>query len=483
MSIAMTYAKRDRAISSALKKSNRAATVGAVAGSTAIPVRTVEGRLKHMLEAYRGQLQVTESGELLYYFPEGFRDRRKGVGAWFRRITRRSGRLMAKTSSFLFKIWIVVMLVGYFALFVALLVGAVAATIAASVAGRGNGSRSRGRGGFGMFYLTTRIVQTFFYLLVYSGSKQRKVRTGRPLHKSVFAYVFGDGDPNTEWNAREKKAVAAFIQSRKGVVTATEIASLVGRSVTESEQIVHSMLPEFDGQPGVTDEGTIYYEFPRLMEQTSTERFGQPGLARKSLIPFNANEKKINRWITFFNGFNLLFGGYFLILSIFGVAVRDPVGPDVLFLIVVGFIGRVIADPLIIVFVALGIVPVVFSMLFFTVTILRRIRDRARNVRTIRHNFTRRLVVQICDRPAKFVPGSITLSKDERSAKVERTQPELIAEFQRMRDIDIEENEAGKTAYSFGEIDRIQRDMASFRRTIDISKYDVGSVIFDSGTR
>ena len=200
------------------------------------------------------------------------------------------------------------------------------------------------------------------------------------------------------------------------------------------------------------------------------------------MIPFNRNEKKMNGWITFFNGFNLLFGGYFLLFSIFGAAVRDPVGPEILFLIVAGFIGRVVENPVSFVFVALGIVPVVFSALFFAVTLLRRIRDRARNLKNIRHNFTRRLIVQICDRPTKFVPGSFKLSKDERSANVERTQPELVADFQRMGDIDIEENEQGETTYSFGEIDRIQRDMAAFRRTIDTSKYDVGDVIFDSGT-
>ena len=470
----------ERKIISKLKKAGRASTIADIAAATTLPLRVTETTLKRMLDTYRGQLQVTESGELLYYFPDGFIDRRRGFRARIRRGLSKVVGGIAKGAAFLFKIWIVVMLVGYFVLFIALLVAAVVASIAASAAGRSGDTRSRGRGGgFGMFYLTTRLVQTAFYLLIYSGGSKRKAKRARPLHKSVFAYVFGDEDPNSNWSEEAKRTVIAHIRASRGITTALEVSYLTGLDYPEAQHMMNSMLLEFDGQPGVTDEGSLYYEFPRLMQSTSSsESFGRPGTPKKHLIPFNGNERKINRWIGFLNGFNLVFGGYFLIFSLTETILTSRIA--YLYLIVRVLIENVMRDSSTLVFVGLGIVPIVFSILFFAVTSLRRIRDRRKNKAIKRHNRTRKLMRQVIDRPSKIDLAAIRFEADERVADSRSHASAILAGLEGVGDVAVD-SIGGETVYAFAEIDRIERDIASFRQSIDTSKYDVGGVIFDSG--
>ena len=474
----------ERKIISKLKKTGRASTVGDIAGATTLPIGVVESNLQRMLDTYRGQLQVTESGELLYYFPDGFVDRTRGLRARIRRSFGKAVHAIAKAASFLFKIWIVVMLVGYFVLFIALLVAAVVASIAASAAGRSSESRSRGRGGgFGMFYLTTRLVQTAFYLLIYSGRSKRRTKRARPLHMSVFAYVFGDEDPNTVWHEEAKRTVIAHIRASRGIITALEVAYLTGLDYPEAQHMINSMLREFDGQPGVTDEGSLYYEFPRLMQSASvstTDSFGRPGTPKKHVIPFNGNERKINRWIGFFNGFNLVFGGYFLFFSLTGTLVSSRIA--YLYLIVRALIENLIRDSSALVFVGLGIVPIVFSALFFLVTASRRFRDRKKNKGIRRHNRTRKLMRHIVDRPSKIQPALISFEPDESIADAERHTSTILAGLESVGDVAVDMT-SREPVYAFAEIDRIERDIARHRQSIDISKYEIGGVVFDSGAK
>ena len=472
----------ERKIISAIRKRGRAATVGDVAAATTLPITITESTLQRMLDVFRGQLQVTESGELLYYFPDGFVDRTNGFRARVRRGLRKIVRAIAKGAAFLFKIWVVVMLVGYFVLFVALLVAAVVASIAASAAGRSGDSRSRGRGGgFGMFYLTTRLVQTAFYLLIYSGRSKRRTKRARPLHKSVFAYVFGDEDPNEKWNEEAKRTIIAHIRASRGVITPLEVSYLTGLDYSEAQHMINSMLREFDGQPGVTEEGSLYYEFPRLMQSTSkTDSFGRPGTPKKHIIPFSGNERKINRWIGFFNSFNLVLGGYFLYFSLAETLLASRFA--YLYVIVRVLIEKVIRDSSNLVFIGLGIVPVAFSALFFFVTLLRRARDRRKNMAIRRHNRTRKLMRHIIDRPTKIEPGAIRFDSEEEVADPDRHTSGVLAGLEGVGDVAVDSIN-GDAIYAFAEIDRIERDIASFRQSIDTSKYDVGNVVFDSGDK
>jgi hypothetical protein len=478
----------ERTVIKAFRKRGREATIPDIVAATAMSIRDAETTVKRMLDTYRGHLRVTESGELLYYFPEGFRDRRRGIAARLGRALRFTGRLVARGSAVLFKAWIVVMLVGYFALFIALLVAAVVASVAVSVAGRGEGSRSRSRGGgFGMLYLTSRLIRSFFYLWMYSSASSAKRRQrGRPLHTSVFAYVFGEGDPNAGWEERARLAVIAFIRRHKGIITGYEASVITGLSQGRSQELLNRMLSEYDGSPEVSDEGALYYRFPTLMisaDSVTNSYAGDPSAPERQIVPFNANTRSMNRWITLFNGVNVVFGGYFLFTSL----VPAPTYPDgtyglYTFSLFVRELLSFAPNTGNIVMIGLGIIPLAFSALFFAVPLIRRIRDARKNRANRSHNYRRRIVGAIVDRPLGLNVDSLLPERAAHPKDIEVVRRETIAEFLADGEVEVRVDEHGETLYDFVDLDRGEREVARVRELIDSSTYDTGKVIFDSGT-
>ena len=96
--------------------------------------------------------------------------------------------------------------------------------------------------------------------------------------ESVFSFVFGDGDPNADFDARRWAAVGELIQRQGGAVTAEQLApllepppplgrassSLAGASAFEDESFVLPALTRFGGVPEVTPAGGSVYRFPDL---------------------------------------------------------------------------------------------------------------------------------------------------------------------------------------------------------------------------
>ena len=363
------HEKVRRNLQSALRSSGREASQADLISRTGLPKYQVEQTLNAMLDEQRGQLKVTESGELLYYFPDGFRNRKRGFFPALRRAVYVTGRATGISLVFLFKIWIVSMLVGYFVLFILLLFAALLASIAGSAASRNTRSRSR-MGGFGSFYLTTRLVQLFISLWMYSSSGKKRSKHSRPLHQSVFAFVFGEKDPEKGWELYLKKTAIRFIQTHKGIISLDELIKLTGRTHREANDLMNEMLREYEGSPQVTDDGTIFYQFPALLSTTEdTSRIAEFSANDKALQPFNENPKKTNRWIVFFNGFNLVFGSYFLYYSL--SLPIEPTDGFARFFLIVGNLLSNIGNPINFLLYGLGVIPVAFSIVFFVVTMLQ----------------------------------------------------------------------------------------------------------------
>ncbi len=90
-------------------------------GATGLERSVAETSLRELLESRRGHLSVGDQGDLLYEFDPSF-IRRNVVSSW-RRFKQTARNLLVRG----FKLWIVVMLVVYFAIFVALAVAAIIA--------------------------------------------------------------------------------------------------------------------------------------------------------------------------------------------------------------------------------------------------------------------------------------------------------------------------------------------------------------------
>ena len=111
-------AKVEGQLVSFLKQKRGESTVADMIAGTGLPKYQVEQAAKAALDEYAGRLKVTESGELLYYFPDGMRSTVRGAGPRLRRFWKAFKGTAARVFTLLFKIWIVAMLVGYFVAFV-----------------------------------------------------------------------------------------------------------------------------------------------------------------------------------------------------------------------------------------------------------------------------------------------------------------------------------------------------------------------------
>jgi hypothetical protein len=475
-----------------LKKSRGASTVADMIAGTGLPKYQVEVAARRVLDEFDGRLKVTESGELLYSFPPAMRSTVRGAGPSLRRATRAFARGAARVLSFLFKIWIVGMLVGYFAAFVTIAVLGIVASFAASMANRndrGGGGRERG-GGFGGMYLVMRlfelVLRMWFWSNLLKDPRRKKQPDGRAFYKSVFGFVFGDGDPNAEAEEAERRHVVSYIVSHRGVITLEELMGMTGRGPDDAGAFMNRILLEYEGEPGVTEDGTVVYSFPELMRTARQESRSEVPLASPvtpRLVPFSANKPRTNGWIIFFNAFNLVFGSYFLGASLsqgaaaFGAKASSLYGMAGYYLQTAGM-----ASPGPFLGIALGAVPVAFSIVFFLVPFLRSLRLARRNEKIREEALRRRVISRILANPAEVEPSDITgtgtaLDPKDLPRAATRMLEKLAAA---MKAEPLPRGDGKRFAYRFAEIERQAADLAAFRSRIDLKKYELGETVFDS---
>lgn len=504
-----------------LRQRRGASTVADLVAATGLPKVQVEQSIKRVLDEYGGHLKVTEAGELLYYFPNGMRSRTRGWRPFLRRAAQSVLRATGRALAFLFKVWIMLMLVGYTLLFAAILLAAIVASLAASASGRGD-ERGRSRGGFGGAYLTSRLLQLLLYMWMfnaparypgrsawdpYRGAAPRAVPR-RPLYRSVFAYVFGEEDPNRDWEERERIRVIAFLRGRKGVIGLEELLALTGRTPERAQALLNALLVELDGEPSVTEAGTLVYLFPGLLASTGSGPAPSGAAPEGSFFPvegrktirFNHNPSGTNGWITFFNGFNLFFGGYFLYFSTLARPAPSPADPgSSLYLLLARYLASAGIEPVLFLGVLLGAVPFAFSLLFYLAALARAAQVRRTNEEIRRENLRRQVYLQVLADPGEVDPreilspgrrsvaaameggGGRRTAEEERPRDARQVVRRTLDELAALKQADIERTEDGELIYRFPELARELRDLTDYRRSIDPARFDIGRTVFDSG--
>ena len=488
-------AKVEDQLVSFLKSKRGESTVADMIAGTGLPKYQVEQAAKVALDEYAGRLKVTESGELLYYFPGGMRSTVHGAGPSLRRFWKRFVSSAARILTFLFKIWIVAMLVGYFLAFVALIVLAIVASFAASAASKGNNrGRERG-GGFGGMFLVMRLLdlmlRMWFWTSFFKNTNARKPRDrdGRAFYKSVFGFAFGDGDPNKGWDEAERKHIVAYICSHKGVITLEELMALSGREPDLANTLMNRLLLEFEGEPGVTENGTVIYTFPELMRtsdlsQKSSAQVPLLNPTSRQIVPFSANKKRTTGWIVFFNAFNLGFGSYFLVTGVTQGAAAISKAIPTLF----SFTGQLFTragmlNPVPFLTIVLGMVPLAFSILFFLVPFFRGIKVSRENAKIREETLRGRIVARVLSSPSRVDPRDVkplgTALDPRNLAAAGRRIIERLAAAMHAEPIPQETD--GVFAYRFAELEREVADLESHRKGVDLKRYELGATVFDSG--
>ncbi len=81
-----------------------------------------------------------------------------------------------------------------------------------------------------------------------------------------FSFLFGDGDPNYNFDEEKWKTIAQVLATKGGVVSALELAPYTGFT-EENEKELFAVLARFDGKPEVTESGNIVYTFEQFKPQ------------------------------------------------------------------------------------------------------------------------------------------------------------------------------------------------------------------------
>jgi len=463
---ALTTARRDTDILAALRRLRGQATVGDVAAGTGLPSEDVRRGLKELLESHRGHLAVTDSGELLYHFDPRWIERGKEP------LATRFARAMGRGLRGAFKAWIVVMLVGYFVAFVILVVAALFASQ--------RGNDSRGGWGRGRRRGPMPFPSFWFWYLVWSP----RWRIGRPyyghrwertldkedpvpFYKKVFAFVFGPDRPRPTQRQVDRTTIR-LIRSRQGVLTTAELMEHSALTYPEAESEMARLLASYDGEPAVSRDGKLAYVFPELVTSAHAERLPRaPSPAWLRLerdLEITGNTKGANAVITGMNAFTLVAAATapWFIFPRLGMG-----GPAA--------------------FVALVLVPVVFSVLFFGIPLLRSLSVRRENRRRRARN-VRRVLLGLVYQRALGDGRAVGLEEARRHVAsrlgedaaavrlVESTLHELAAEL----DADVTTDEAGALRFSFPALREEVSAGEAIRRKLRLDERDLGEIVFST---
>jgi hypothetical protein len=458
-------------------------------------------------DEYSGRLEVTESGEIKYSFPRGFTSRYHGFRAGLRRFTDKLGKGVKVVGKGVFKGWIMVMLVGYFVLFMVLALAALLLSVAASMSGNGR-SESKG-GGLGGLFLASHIfdlvIRIWFYSeltksLDPSRSGRPAQKKGKPLFKAIFSFVFGDDDPNADWQAREKQAVISYLQVSKGVISLPEFMNLTGLPPQEADRAITAYCAEFGGSPEATDDGTVVYRFDALLRRADKRdrSFGSSS-PLKRLAAFSSNQKNMNVWFSVINGVNLLFGSYFLssALSTGAVSIVTSIArngkqvvslvaqsggtPSYLYGLTYALSTALIENPLPLITIGLGVVPLVFSLFFWLIPLIRSGLVKKDNERIRMENLRKLGYSRIWGFPRNVKRADIgaTVEMDaSRPRNLGAAQDRVIKELGSYAVPEVSVADDGSTVYSFTELEREKAALEKYRAGVQAT--DIGATVFDS---
>ena len=461
----LTLARNQSDILSSLRRLGGRGTVGDVMASSGLAGDTVRDTLKELLESHRGHLEVSDSGELLYQFDPGLIER--GSEPLLARASRKANTILTR----LFKGWIVVTLVVYFVVFVALAIAALLASQRGNDS-RGGWGRSRRHGfDFGDMLFWYWIWSPRWRLdRPYYGHRWERTLAKKdrvPFYRKVFAFVFGPDRPKATQKQIDRGTLR-LIRARNGVLTTAELVQYTGTSFDEAEQEMARLLGAYDGEAAASPDGEIVYAFPGIMASAQGHGGGRapnPAWLRLEYPrELTGNTSGANALVAGINGFNLL------------VAATAP-----WFLFPRLGLGGPAA------FIGLVVVPLVFSILFFSVPMLRMIGVRIDNRRRAVRNVRRVLLGLVYrrslegDRYLGVAEAQQYVATRLKEQGVERGTVEAeLRSLAEELEADVSVDDAGETSYRFSGIKDQFAASETVRKVLALESRSLGEIVFST---
>lgn len=489
------------------KKRREGVTVADITAKTALPIETVRELLPVCADEFAARLKVTESGEILYSFPNGFSSRYRGLNAALGRFAGKAAAVLKIAAVNLFKVWILVMLVGYFVLFVLLALAALALSVVAQSQSKSSDRRDSGGGIIVVTHLLDLFIRIWFYSELTKSFdpnyryERRSRPKRRPLYKAVFSFVFGDGDPNAGIEQRENKAVLAYIQAADGVISLPEYMIITGKSPEDAEDSITAFCANYGGSPEATDNGTVVYKFESLMLNTNSRERAPFSAQQKQTLyagplrvleTFSSNDKKFNVWFSILNGVNLIFGGYFLFKASFVGAVNTASAESFKLALRESYFYTFVyhifeqglqTAALPAIFWGLGFVPFVFSFFFWGIPLLRKAGLANKNEKIKLANLRQAAFDIIWKKPCGIrAEDLVTAGAESRPANLAAAQDKLIKEMAGYTHVEVEQDN-NALLYSFEDMPREKNALLSYRAASKNNSGKLGGIVFDSDAR
>jgi hypothetical protein len=246
-------------------------TVGDVATQIGLNIAEVNQGLLALAADAGGHLQVAQSGDVVYQFPQNFRD------------ILRNKYLQIRLKEWWKKVWSVLFYLirisfGIFLIISILLITVTIIIIMTASSDRDNDNRSSNSRGFNFFFFP----DLFWYFSPnYDDNRQERQRekgenSEMNFLEAVFSFLFGDGDPNANLEERRWEEIGAVISNNQGAVVAEQIAPYLDdigeKYQQEYEDYMLPVLVRFNGFPQVSSEGQIVYYFPELQVRASKKQ-------------------------------------------------------------------------------------------------------------------------------------------------------------------------------------------------------------------
>ncbi len=252
-------------------------TVGDVAAQAGIDVNIAQQQLLALASDAGGHLQVAESGEIAFQFPQNFRTVlrnkfwRLKLQEWWEKVWRVLFYIIRISFGILLLASIVLIFVSIAIILIA---------INSSREGDDSGGSSDSGGGF-IFVPRFWFGPNWYWFLYWDDDyyHHRRQRSANPKDnqynflEAVFSFLFGDGNPNANLEERRWKTIATLIRNNQGAIIGEQVAPYLDEISRQEEEYEDYMLPvltRFNGYPKVSPQGELVYHFPDL-QTTATQ--------------------------------------------------------------------------------------------------------------------------------------------------------------------------------------------------------------------
>lgn len=450
-----------------------------LAASTGIALADIETGIAAMMNRYECRLQVTEKGEIIYDFGNLQRRGEKTLQEKLHELKENLWIIF----KYIFRIWIAVTLVAYFAFFFVILLGIIIAQIALLFSSDSDSDSDFGIGDLigGLFRA---FIEIFYWNTVLStphtvvdsqgypykeyqsrpSKRKRKTEDKKTFINSVYDYVFGV-PRYKEPELAYQQEIAAFLQKNKGYITPTELKALNGLPEDQADKLFSDVLIRFEGKPEVSEEGVLYGDFTKFATKTQANQ--------NSIVYFwdeyepehklTGNNTARNVGISFLNGFNLFFG----LLGVSGFYNEIFAMPDATWLTVM-----------------LGYVPVSFSAIFYGVPLVRAFGLNKKRKQRHQNNLRKRVMQAIFVNQCQDMTAKQLLEEVNSQAQTEKLSLQNVEEIMSKLILDVRgevkiSEQTGEIVYDFQNM-RTDLEVAQKLRNESRQSFDAGDIVFDT---